>query len=225
MMRDDHDDLRDVERITRERTLLETREHSPDCLSEDDVAGFVDGGVEEPQRARVLAHLARCDRCASAVQEVAAMVADDSITREIPAVRRRRIWTRGGIGAAMAAAATLVFLLAQPRDGSRNDDLQLREPAITAAVAPVGLSPRDSVARVDRLVWTSVSGAQRYHVRVQRADGALLWSALTADTTIQLPDSVRLAAGTYFWRVDAETEWRRRISSDLTRFVIRDAVP
>jgi hypothetical protein len=95
----------------------------------------------------------------------------------------------------------------------------LREPAVTRAIAPVALIPKGSVSDVSRFVWSSVPTAERYRLRLHRADGSVSWSAETTDSSVALADSVRLVPReTYFWRVEAQTEWRRWVVSEMTEF-------
>lgn len=195
----------------------ESRAPTPDCLGEDAVAAFVDGALAGDERARVVSHLANCAWCRSAVRSTAALMSDVTVQREMPDARGRRRWSRSAL--AIAAAAAIIVLVTPFRQAG--EDGQLRESAVTTTIAPVALTPRESARVGEPLVWSSVPGAQRYHVRVQRADGSLLWSSQTQDTVVQLPDSVRLSPGaTYYWRVEAQTEWQRRVASDLTRFIV-----
>jgi hypothetical protein len=72
---------------------------------------------------------------------------------------------------------------------------------------------------VDRLIWSSVPGAERYRLRLYDREGSVLWTIETADTSVALPDSVRLRPRVpYFWRVEAQAEWMRWAASDLVSF-------
>ena len=189
---------------------------SPDCLDEIAIADFVDGRLDGERRHEALSHLGGCSRCRTAVRATAQLAADPSVVNEIPYAReRRRTWPLVGVAAA-AAAIIIVAGINVKRDTSRP---VLRESAVTSAVAPVTLTPRGLVGTVTRLVWSHVPGAERYRVRLHQQDGMLLWTADTPDTSLALPDSVRLSPGPrYRWRVEAQTEWRRWVASDLTSF-------
>ncbi len=188
---------------------LERRTETPDCLDELVVTDFVAGLLDPAARAPIVAHLLTCARCRALVKataEAASEVAEPS-----PAWRQsRRVWIPLGLA---AAAALLVLVV--PR---RSDD-ELREPPLTSTVAPVLIAPRASVASVARLTWSSVPHAERYRLRLYDDQGTVLWQLETTDTAAALPDSVALAPGvSYFWRVEAETEWRRSAASDLVEF-------
>jgi hypothetical protein len=118
----------------------------------------------------------------------------------------------------LAVAAALVLLL-MPRAGDDSSSPGLREPTDTSIHAPLPIAPRGPVARVDQLLWASVPGVERYRVRLYNDEGDVLWTTETADTLVAMPDSVDLAARvTYFWKVEAQTEWRRWAASDLVEF-------
>lgn len=192
---------------------------TPECLDEIDVADFLDGLLDEDKRERLERHLSNCARCRSLVRATSAIVADESIRREMPRAGGRGRWLPAALGVAAAAAIVIAVV------PLRNVELEptLREAAVTSAIAPVTLVPTGSVQRVERLVWSRVPGVERYRVRIQSSDGAIVWSATTEDSSLALPDSIQLAAATYFWRVEAQTEWRRWVASDLTQFVVERA--
>ena len=56
-------------------------------------------------------------------------------------------------------------------------------------------------------------------MRLYNGEGAVLWTVETADTLLAVPDSVVLSPRiTYFWKVEAQTEWQRWAASDLAEF-------
>lgn len=212
--------LREAAALLHSPVLLERRIETPDCLDELVIADFVDGRLTPEARAAAVAHLLACARCRSVVSATGRLIADGSVASEIPGVARvaaesrRRRWP---LPLGLAAAAALALLL-WPRSA---DDRApgLREPTLTTTVAPLPIAPRDAVMRVDRLVWSSVPRAERYRLRLYDAEGTVVWRVETPDTSVALPDSIALSPGvTYFWRVEAETEWRRWASSELVEF-------
>jgi hypothetical protein len=60
-----------------------------------------------------------------------------------------------------------------------------------------------------------VPHAARYRVRFYDEQGTVLWLIDVKDTLATPPAAVTLTPGTYFWRVEAETEFRRWAASDL----------
>lgn len=214
---------REVEAELRRQAHLASRRLLPSCLDEFQVAGFVDGALEGAERLNAIEHLAGCARCRALVDATASLVADDLVMRELPVANGKRRWPRvtGAIAAAAAIVAFAVFKIS-----GAPDDPRLRELTIASTIAPSALTPRDSVARVESLMWTSVPGAYRYNVRVQRPDGSLVWSARSVDTLLRVPDSVRLQPGVrYSWKVEAQTELNRAVGSELTPFIIGTSRP
>jgi anti-sigma factor RsiW len=209
--------------LLRGPAVLERRTETPDCLDELVVADFVDGRLGPDTRGPVVAHLLSCARCRSVVKATSRLSAEMTVMDQTPARR----WRRWSIPLGLAAAAALVFLLL-PRGGDDGSSPNLREPTDTrnqAAAAqgpihaPLPIAPRGPVARVDELLWASVTGVERYRVRLYNDDGDVLWTTETADTLVSLPDSVGLSPlATYFWKVEAQTEWKRWVSSDLVEF-------
>lgn len=214
--------LRETAGILRGPVVFERRIEGPECLGELAIADFVAGRLDPQARAPVVAHLLTCARCRSMALATGRLLADSGVARELlragssPAGYR---WRRWSLPLGIAAAAALVFLL-WPRSADDTGSIPgLREPTDTGTVAPVPLVPRGSVAGVDRLVWSSVARVERYRVRLYDDEGSVLWTVETADTLATLPDSVVLAPRVpYFWKVEAQTEWRRWAASDLVEF-------
>lgn len=205
----------------REQVHLERRVPTPECLDELAVADLIDGALSGERRATVLSHVASCAHCRSVIKATAALVADESAAQEVAAARgHSRRWASAVISAAVAAA--VIVFVALPRDQQPT----MREPAVTSAIAPVALTPKGSVNDVDRFVWSRVPTAERYRLRLHRADGSVSWSAETTDSSVALPDSIRLVPReTYLWRVEALTEWRRSVVSEMTQFRVDRPAP
>ena len=112
----------------------------------------------------------------------------------------------------LLAAAALVLILAPWRhQGERG--LVLREPAVTTTVAPTPLEPRGGVAALPALTWSSVPRADRYQVTLFDESGSVVWETHTADTTVAVPDTVRIVAGVlHYWKVAARTELGRWVA-------------
>jgi anti-sigma factor ChrR (cupin superfamily) len=208
--------LRETAGLLRGSALLDRRTETTDCPDELVIADFVDGRMTADQRAPVVTHLLTCARCRSFVKATGRLVAETAEAAQ-PSARR---WRRWSVPVGLAAAAALVLLLV-PRNGDDGSTPDMREPTVTSTIAPVPIVPPPgaSVARVDRMVWSSVPGAERYRLRLYDGEGSVLWSVETADTSTALPDSVRLTPRVpYFWRVEAQAEWMRWAASDLVSF-------
>lgn len=214
--------LRETAGLLRGPASLERRIETPDCLDELVLADFVEGRLDPQTRAPVVAHLLTCARCRSVVRATGRLLADSAVARELPSPKwapAGRGWRRWSLPLGVAAAAALLVILWPEGGGDRGPTPGLREPTDTGTVAPVPIAPRASVARVDRLVWSSVARAERYRLRLYDNEGGVLWTLETSDTLVVLPDSVVLAPRvTYFWKVEAQMEWRRWAASDLVEF-------
>jgi hypothetical protein len=209
--------LQEAAGLLRGAASLERRIATPACLDELVVADFVEGRLTPESRAPVVAHLLTCARCRSVVKATSRLVAETAVAAQAPA----RPWRRWSVPLGLAAAAAIVLLLV-PRRGDDGTP-GLREPTVTSTIAPVPIAPAPgaSIPRVDRLVWSSVPGAERYRLRLYDREGSTLWTVEIADTSVGLPDSVRLLPRVpYFWRVEAQAEWMRWTASDLIPFQV-----
>lgn len=209
--------LREAAGLLRSPASLDRRTETPECLDELAIADFVEGRLTPEARAPVVAHLLTCARCRSVVKAAGELVAEEGVATAglAPPPRWRRLSVPLGL-----AAAAVVLLFFWPRTTNDTDStVGLREPSDTSIVAPVPIAPRGSVATVDRFVWSSVARVDRFRLRLYNDEGAVLWSVETTDTLVALPDSVVLPPlVTYFWKVEAQTEWRRWAASDLVEF-------
>lgn len=210
--------LQEAAGLLRGPSVLERRIETPDCPDELVIADFVDGRLTPHSREPVAAHLLTCARCRALVKATSELATNEAGLTP----RAARRWRRWSFPVGLAAAAALVLLLL-PRGGGDNSTPGLREPTVTSTIAPLPLAPAPGavVASVDRLVWSSVPKAERYRLRLYDREGSTLWTMETADTSVALPDSVRLLPRVpYFWRVEAQAEWMRWASSDLASFQI-----
>jgi hypothetical protein len=210
--------LRETAGVLRAERSFQRRSETPDCLPEPVIADFVEGRLVPAARAPVVAHLVTCARCCSLVAATGHLLADESVVRQLPRVQERR-WLRWSLPVGLAAAAA-ALLLVWPRSTPDVEPVPgLREPPIAGPVTPRPILPQSSLARVDRFIWSSVPEVDRYRLRLYDEQGGLLWARETEDTTVSLPDSVRLSApATYFWKVEAQTELQRWAGSDLVEF-------
>ncbi len=97
---------------------------------------------------------------------------------------------------------------------------QLRGPSIAIPLyAPAETALADS-ARV--FLWSGNPDATQYLFELSTAGGNLLFAAATTDSSLALPDSVRLAPGaSYFWYVRATTP-RGELTSPLRPLITRE---
>jgi len=169
-------------------------------LHDDEIAAFIDGGLDPEARRRVEAHLLVCDDCRRLVSGAGRLLAP-------PAHRARR---RLLVVTGLAAAAVLVLMVV-PRNGPPDIASRTRD---VEAIGPAGISfapeapPDNAAVRPDTLVfsWTRAGEDATYRITLSTAAGAIVWSEQTMATSLALPDSVagRLDPGhDYYWQVDA----------------------
>lgn len=210
--------IREMTETLREAVVAERATGTPDCLDELTIADFVDGRLSAESRAPVVAHLLACARCRATVRGTGRLLAQPAVAQEIRRADRPR-WRRWAMPVGAAAAAAALLVLWPHNTDERGGLPALREPASASVAAPLPLSPRAAVTRIDRFVWTGVPRADRYRLRLYDAEGTVLWMTETADTVITRPDSIVLASGpAYFWKIEAQTEWGRWLASELVEF-------
>jgi hypothetical protein len=199
---------------------------TPACLDDDVIAALAEGGLDPAVRSAALPHLAVCTRCRGAVASVARALSDADVRREVAAVGGApKRWLRhvGRIVLPLAAASVVVLLSWPP---ARDREPAHRAPTITAAPAPIPVSPVGAVADARRLVWTATAGADRYRVTLFDSAGAVVFEAESPDTTALLPDAVSLGRGwRYLWKVEARIQVGRWTASDLVDFSLPAGPP
>ena len=190
-----------------------THEH----LDSDIVAAFAERRLNPAERASAEAHLAACADCRADLADVTGLVA---------AARRRRRLFRG-VPLLTAAAVLAVVVINRPptvpvevqslRPGSDADRDRLN--SLEALVpGPGAVMPRAGL----RFAWQSDGPDAVYEITVADSSGLALWRARTPDTSIALPDSVRLApTGTFHWWVDVLLSNGRVASTGVRDFAIR----
>jgi hypothetical protein len=184
-------------------------------LTENQLVAFLGHELEAEVRHEVELHLARCAECRDELVAVTEILRPESQPRRIP-------WRILAPVAAAAAAVTLVvagpWSLGGPDDSPQHRDAPAQVSAVPTPVAPLG-----TVSAVEELVWLGVDGADRYRLTLYDSEGGVLWKATTADTTVELPDSVALAVGSrYLWRLEARVGWDLWEASDLADFSIEN---
>lgn len=119
----------------------------------------------------------------------------------------------------LAAASIAGLLVLSPGLDQRVSNVKHRSATITAAevhiVAPIG-----TITTSPRIEWRPVLGAKVYELEVTDARGRTIYSERTAGTALQIP-AERLDRGTsYFFRVRAQVDVARWISSDFQEIVV-----
>jgi hypothetical protein len=200
-----------------------------DHLTESDLAGFLDGELDEGAQTRVERHLDACDECRAELVAVARLLeppaaqqlgdisdleAASGIDTGAPraagsgSARARRRWRFGTAAGGLAAAAAVALLVLVPPGGDPYGGTVVERERFVEddrAVLPVH-APADGTALPHggvTFVWGG-AGADTYRLTVTTEDGGVAWSHVTADTLAAAPaDAPIEPGGTYFWYVDA----------------------
>jgi len=181
-------------------------------LDPGEVALHVAGTSPPGERAKIEAHLALCDRCT-----------DEVVAAWRFAGRRRMRPALLGVGIAAAAAIAGLLLLPPGRAPSPTAPV-VRGAGADSARALMVVTPRDrdTVSRPVVLTWRSRPDMATYKISVAEANGDSVWALVTEDTTVSLPDSVRVAPGRdYLWYVDGLKADGRALTSGIHQFRLR----
>jgi len=199
-----------------ERTLRSLYALRPDPaadhLGEDDWLALASGAAASSARERALDHVVRCGQCAHVYRglselEEGARAFDKGVPQAVgPAPLSALQTTRWGWWGGLAAAAALVWAIAQPRPAlapapeATGSDLRGSQEARPALVEPMG-----PVARwPERLRWEPVAHAHAYRVRILDGEGDELWaSPAIAETSIAWPAQIAPRPGRTYWQVTA----------------------
>jgi hypothetical protein len=178
-------------------------------LTDNELAGFLDGDLPAEERARVEAHLEACGECRAEMVEVAALVHDaPAAGTAAPGGGRgeRPRWRLPAGLVGLAAAAGIALLLFWP-GGPGLDRRPVTERFVTEGVAVLeARSPApDAIVPLDglRFAWAGHDAAS-YRITLTAEDGALVWTETVTDTVVAPPVDLDLLPGrTFFWYVDA----------------------
>jgi hypothetical protein len=167
------------------------------CPSPEDVAALADASLPEARRLALVDHVGACAECSR----------DLALLRSVAAARQpartRQIALAAAAVVALAVGVPLAWrAVSPPTEG----DVLRGSGHHVALVAPAGVVDEEA-GRV--LVWRRAEGAVEYLVELSRA-GAVEFAASTRDTTLALPDSVRLVPGSdYEWSVETRVAGER----------------
>ncbi|MBK6842761.1 MAG: hypothetical protein IPK33_06130 [Gemmatimonadetes bacterium] len=168
----------------------------------------------DDDRLLTMDHVMGCASCREGFDLLRA-VHDAEPQRARPA---RPAWTSMALAASLLLAVGISAVRWRTASGPDVETMR-GSVALPTAIAPTDVVPADS-ART--FVWHAVAGALRYDLELLRADGGLLHSAATSDTTYALPMTVALGAGTqYQWLVSAELPGAQHAVAPGVVFTIR----
>lgn len=144
------------------------------------------------------------------------LAASESMRGGFQSVRLGRRW----LGAGALVAASIVGLMVVPTlldDGPLDAEHRsaTRPTAEVRIVAPTAVE-----AASPRVEWHPVLGAEVYEVEVTDARGRTVFSERTAGTALEIPTRILDPGNSYFFRVRAQLDVARWISSDFQEIVV-----
>lgn len=215
-----------------QRSAAGDHEGTPFCPDDHDIAGFVDGTLNDPARKLIERHLPDCQACVSRVGLLTRLLREHAAESHHEASQAvPKDWKH--IAPQWAAAASVVLAVAylagtsdflsntdQASDyqTTRNLDSQIAAPEILAPSTGV-IGSRDGWV----IRWTEVPGSLYYEVRVVTDVGDLLSKQRVEGTEWTIDHELNLEPGReYFIRVDAYLSDAKAISSQHIPFRLRD---
>ncbi|HEY2377883.1 MAG TPA: zf-HC2 domain-containing protein [Gemmatimonadaceae bacterium] len=190
-------------------------------VSNEDLAAYLDGTLDQERRAIVESHLADCDRCRWDMLDVRGLLADlpatEQAPRRTPRRRRSAAWIATG-----AVAAGIIFsaaLLRMPARDQARPSVERGAAVIDriAVVTPAADRVVDGPNAV--FVWRAIEGGGTYRLTIMDSAGARLWTTSTRDTTTSIPIKPPFARGrNYLWYVDALASDGHTVTSGARSF-------
>jgi hypothetical protein len=190
------------------------------CPSDEIIAGFVDGGLDDDGHRSVQNHLHDCPACVQRVGSLVRFSRDAGRPIDVdadgndPEHRRRAHW-------AVAASVLLAFgwmswVLETPDSGlreTRNTPSLTSPPEILAPSSGVFAQSGTTLIR-----WTEVAGATAYDVRIVNDIGDILVSRRVEQAFFLIDDELGLEPGLdYYIRIDARLSSEYSIQSEHIR--------
>lgn len=181
----------------------------------DDVAGYFRPGRRTEAELIRLWEDAELRRSVASVGRT--LAASESVrAKNLLGERLGRRWL--GLGVLLAASLAGLLMLPTLRDNDASD-AEHRSGAMPTAevqiVAPTGL-----LASSPRIEWRPVLGAEVYEVELTDDRGRTVFSERTAATALEIPTQLLDPGLSYFFRVRAQVDVARWISSDFQEIVI-----
>ncbi|MCJ7452096.1 MAG: zf-HC2 domain-containing protein [Steroidobacteraceae bacterium] len=216
---------------------------SPSCPDEHQIAGYVDGRLDEAAREQVELHLADCGHCLTLVGELcrernadAIEPVPDAVVAQARALvakglqRRWRLAPQWAVAAALVLAVPLLLQLGRNLDrgaeGQGRPDAPATRTLASTATGLQVLSPGPGTAVDARQLsfrWTEVSGTPYYDVRIVTDAGDVVIRQRVFGTTWQPPAQLNLQPGAeYFVHIDAYPSGDKALSSDHVPFRVSD---
>jgi hypothetical protein len=213
------------------------------CPDEHQIAGYVDGGLDEAARKQLEFHLADCKYClalvgllcrerdADAIGPVHDEVTAQASTRVTKGPQRWwRLAPQWVAAAALVLAVPLLLQLGRNLDrgaeGQGRPDLTATRTVTSTATELQVLSPgAGSAVDAQRLSfhWAEVSGTPYYDVRIVTDAGDVVIQQRVTGTTWRPPAQLKLRPGAdYFVHIDAYPSGDKAVSSDHVPFRVSE---
>lgn len=178
------------------------------------IADLVQGKAREPDRLELLDHVMQCAQCRS---ELDLLRTASEGARAADTARFPMRWTMFAAAAVLLIGVTAIALL-QTRPAATADVYRGRRPAM-ALVQP---SAGETVGQPVHLAWHGITEARNYHVELLSARGDMIAAWNTSDSTLAIPDSIRLdASQSYDVWIRATLADRTEVSSPIVRFSVK----
>jgi len=163
-----------------------------DHPSVEAIAAYLSGKMSAEAVVALEAHLSNCRECRTEVTSARRLIKERSSPH--------RHWLIPGI----AAAVLLIGVLMKPTGSSHVERASRKQSAdgreTIALVSPAG----EVGARGLVFSWRSAGAEARYALSLSDSAGNAVWESQTSDTSLALPQSIRLLPGSmYLWYVDA----------------------
>ncbi len=215
-----------------QRSAVGQGARTPFCSDDDEIAGFVDGALNQSAREHIERHLPDCQACVSRVGLLTRLVryhaaGDGSKVAEI----RTRNWKQTAPQWAVAASVILAVAYvagtsqftadtdpAAEYQTTRNLDSRVAGPEILAPTSGV-IGERDGLT----IRWTEVPGTLYYEVHIVSDIGNLVSAQRVDGTEWTIGRHLNLESGReYFIRVDAYLTDANPISSQFIPFKLQE---
>ena len=178
------------------------------------LAELVNGEMPEAERLTVLEHVLRCPTCKRDLELLRAA------NEGARAAERRTLPSRW-----MALAAVALILVGVGVLVMRGQRVTVPVDVMRgghAAVSVIEPFADSAVSAPVQLAWHAMDGAQSYRVELLTTQGEVIAAWTTRDTTLVVPDSVRVTAnGSYDMWVRAMLSDRTEVSSPVVRFSVK----
>jgi hypothetical protein len=189
------------------------------CLDEESLAAYADARVEDGSRARIEAHLSECAFCRGQVAGLVKLsgqplpeVDPALVTRAAQlAGRRKPARWRWAVSAAVAACALLALApglrreAAVPSPASDPGTRAVRKSPSTEVLPEIAFPREGATIGTQELEfrWNAVESALFYNVRIQGAEGDVLWTSRADGNHIRIPAGVLQPSRKYYLSVGA----------------------